>query len=301
MSNSMVPTVYQWIIQDVVEKMTRQFADMGVDESVMQELQQTWEAKLVATRVAPFPKPANSSTAEGAGTGVPVAGPAAAGSAYNGFNGASNGGEAAPHPYPPSAAANLAALAAVSTMSSAPQHLGGYRIQQTDGANDDDDLRSLPSSSTASMSTPEIDQFIERRWAEQRRTRPGKQRKSSQKKEDEIVAPSTSSLSAQAGSSISQDGSSATSSRKGKERMMVVSMGQVDGADDDDDDDDDPDDDNDGIGSDLDDDDSEEEEHDAEHMILCQYEKVTRIKNKWKCVLKDGIVNVNGKDYLFNK
>ncbi|KAJ3103445.1 transcription factor IIA subunit alpha [Phlyctochytrium bullatum] len=56
----------------------------------------------------------------------------------------------------------------------------------------------------------------------------------------------------------------------------------------------------DGIDSDLDDEDSEEEQ-DSEHIILCQYEKVSRIKNKWKCVLRDGIVNVNGKDYLFNK
>lgn len=39
----------------------------------------------------------------------------------------------------------------------------------------------------------------------------------------------------------------------------------------------------------------------TDHMILCQYEKVTRIKNKWKCVLKDGIVNINGKDYIFNR
>ncbi|KAF8507307.1 transcription factor IIA, alpha/beta subunit-domain-containing protein [Hysterangium stoloniferum] len=29
--------------------------------------------------------------------------------------------------------------------------------------------------------------------------------------------------------------------------------------------------------------------------------KVARVKNKWKCVLKDGMVHVNGKDYLFAK
>jgi transcription initiation factor TFIIA large subunit len=29
--------------------------------------------------------------------------------------------------------------------------------------------------------------------------------------------------------------------------------------------------------------------------------KVQRVKNKWKCVLKDGMIHVNGKDYLFMK
>jgi hypothetical protein len=29
--------------------------------------------------------------------------------------------------------------------------------------------------------------------------------------------------------------------------------------------------------------------------------KITRIKNRWKFHLKDGIMNINGKDYLFSK
>ncbi|CAF0785233.1 unnamed protein product [Brachionus calyciflorus] len=40
---------------------------------------------------------------------------------------------------------------------------------------------------------------------------------------------------------------------------------------------------------------------DTEHVIVCQYDKITRIKNKWKFHLKDGIMNINGKDYLFSK
>jgi len=77
-------------------------------------------------------------------------------------------------------------------------------------------------------------------------------------------------------------------------------IAQVDGEDDDDDDDLNYDD---NINSDLDDDDDDDndDENETEHLILCQYEKVTRIKNKWKCSLKDGIINVNGKDYLFQK
>jgi len=54
------------------------------------------------------------------------------------------------------------------------------------------------------------------------------------------------------------------------------------------------------LGSDLDDDDGDEEP-DTEHIVLCQYEKVTRVKNKRKANLKDGIMHINGKDYVFSK
>ncbi|CCH41131.1 TFIIA-alpha and beta-like factor, 1-like factor [Wickerhamomyces ciferrii] len=65
--------------------------------------------------------------------------------------------------------------------------------------------------------------------------------------------------------------------------------------------------DSDDINSDLDDSDEEdleddEDADDAEGMIiLCLYEKVLRVKNKWKCNLKDGVANINGRDYAFAK
>lgn len=54
------------------------------------------------------------------------------------------------------------------------------------------------------------------------------------------------------------------------------------------------------LGSDLDDE-EEDEEPDTDNIILCQFEKVTRIKNKRKCTLKAGVMHLNGRDYLFNK
>lgn len=36
-------------------------------------------------------------------------------------------------------------------------------------------------------------------------------------------------------------------------------------------------------------------------VLTVIYLKVARVKNKWKCVLKDGMVHVNGRDYLFAK
>ena len=35
--------------------------------------------------------------------------------------------------------------------------------------------------------------------------------------------------------------------------------------------------------------------------VLCLYDKVQRVKNKWKCVLKDGVANIDGKDYVFSR
>jgi len=61
------------------------------------------------------------------------------------------------------------------------------------------------------------------------------------------------------------------------------------------------------INSDLDDSDTGDEEEADEggagdsDIVFCTYDKVARVKNKWKCILKDGMIHVNGKDYLFAK
>ncbi|KAI0804351.1 transcription factor IIA, alpha/beta subunit [Xylaria sp. FL0064] len=97
---------------------------------------------------------------------------------------------------------------------------------------------------------------------------------------------------------------------KGKTVSSQISSGnsgpsRFDGPDDDVKEEDDLEDDEDAINSDLDDpDDNVEENEDDEEggqIMLCMYDKVQRVKNKWKCVLKDGVLNVNGKDYVFHK
>lgn len=61
-------------------------------------------------------------------------------------------------------------------------------------------------------------------------------------------------------------------------------------------------DDEDAINSDLDDPDDdaivrEEEDDDAGGQIMvCTYDKVARVKNKWKCTLKDGVLTTGGKE-----
>ncbi|KAL1903574.1 transcription factor IIA subunit alpha [Sporothrix stenoceras] len=88
----------------------------------------------------------------------------------------------------------------------------------------------------------------------------------------------------------------------------ATSIAQLDGIDDGDDEDVKADilDDEDAINSDLDDpeDDREDDDDDDDVMgpiMLCVYDKVQRVKNKWKCTLKDGVLTVNGKEYVFHK
>lgn len=52
---------------------------------------------------------------------------------------------------------------------------------------------------------------------------------------------------------------------------------------------------------DLDDLEQEEEEPNTQHLILAQFDKVTRTKSRWKCILKDGIMHLHSRDILFNK
>jgi transcription initiation factor TFIIA large subunit len=61
------------------------------------------------------------------------------------------------------------------------------------------------------------------------------------------------------------------------------------------------------INSDLDDSEdelnsgAEDEDEEGGMIMLCLYDKVQRVKNKWKYILKDGVANINGKDYVFSK
>lgn len=92
-----------------------------------------------------------------------------------------------------------------------------------------------------------------------------------------------------------------------KNHKKLKKLNQADGNDDDDDDDDDDIfNDSDDINSDLDDglesEKSDDEDGDQEGQImLCLYDKVQRVKNKWKSNLKEGVANIDGRDYVFQK
>ena len=125
----------------------------------------------------------------------------------------------------------------------------------------------------------------------------------------------------------------AKSKKRQRKSKSSASFPQHDGPGSDDDDEDSKDNvkdeelDEDAINSDLDDpddglNDEEDDEETMGHIMLCMYDKVQRVKNKWfvspysypsfrsihfanmndrKCVMKDGVLTVNGKEYVFHK
>uniref|UniRef100_A0AAX7UQG8 General transcription factor IIA, 1-like n=2 Tax=Pseudocrenilabrinae TaxID=318546 RepID=A0AAX7UQG8_ASTCA len=40
---------------------------------------------------------------------------------------------------------------------------------------------------------------------------------------------------------------------------------------------------------------------DTDNVIVCQYDKIHRSKNRWKFHLKDGVMCYGGRDYVFSK
>ncbi|KAL9117179.1 MAG: hypothetical protein Q9187_006288, partial [Circinaria calcarea] len=97
----------------------------------------------------------------------------------------------------------------------------------------------------------------------------------------------------------------------GQAAAQTPRVSQLDGPDDTDEDDktgikSDIEEDEDAINSDLDDPDDnvvDENEDDTQQgqIMLCTYDKVQRVKNKWKTTLKDGVLTTGGKEYVFHK
>ncbi|EXJ87251.1 hypothetical protein A1O3_04210 [Capronia epimyces CBS 606.96] len=81
---------------------------------------------------------------------------------------------------------------------------------------------------------------------------------------------------------------------EGPSTTPSLTRAQADATGDDEDDEEDED----AINSDLDDPDelaaNEEDGENTDQVMLCTYDKVQRVKNKWKCTLKDGIFRVGG-------
>eukprot|EP00029_Vermamoeba_vermiformis_P005036 TRINITY_DN1636_c0_g1_i1.p1 TRINITY_DN1636_c0_g1~~TRINITY_DN1636_c0_g1_i1.p1 ORF type:complete len:356 (-),score=88.13 TRINITY_DN1636_c0_g1_i1:75-1142(-) len=81
------------------------------------------------------------------------------------------------------------------------------------------------------------------------------------------------------------------SAKKGNKRAKVVDEGLGDDEELNSDDDE--------LGSDLDDD--EDKEPETDNIVICLFEKVTRVRSKRKAALRDGVMHLNGRDFLFQK
>ncbi|KAJ7170749.1 transcription factor IIA alpha/beta subunit [Mycena crocata] len=245
MSNKIVPSIYRSVIDDVIAAIRPAFDEFGVADDVLDELQNKWEMKVIASRVAEFDP------------GTPAHHP------YPAQARAAQHYTAAPSYIPPSAAQQRAPVKPEPIdpryALAAPQYalpplpgpqLGGlvfpaglnhahlYRLPQTDGPSEEDD--------------DEDDDEDDGRPAG--------------------YAPRT------AHPSLPQP--------------TPKTETEADPAE--------------AINSDLDDSDTENEEDPDDagpetDIVFCTYDKVARVKNKWKCVLKDGMIHTGGKDYLFQR
>ncbi|KAI9298969.1 hypothetical protein K502DRAFT_339057 [Neoconidiobolus thromboides FSU 785] len=306
MSNTVVPTVYGHIMKEVLNNAQKEFEENGIDLTVLQELEKLWETKLSNSNVADFnafvPRVISTSNPAPPGPGEDTYSkyydtistqertyPQASNSTSISYSSLME-----PHPNVENyAAANLANLVNVNNTSSFPSH--------SNSAVTNDDLftkRSAPApykpdyhnySQDASFSNNNSEYYKDSKPTINRLPQlDGANDLPGMKNEKNINEDK-----------VSREEADKILNKKIMEKYGNKNLNQLEGEGGEDDEEDDA------INSDLDD--SEEDEGEdgdkdsAEHIILCQYDKVSRTKNRWRCNLKDGIILVNGKEYLFSK
>ncbi|ODV93277.1 hypothetical protein PACTADRAFT_5062 [Pachysolen tannophilus NRRL Y-2460] len=276
MSNPETANIYQSIIEDVIAESRQDFEDSGIDEATLQDLRKIWMQKLAQSKVADFPW---VNAKEDNGQLPPQASPGASqGSAGNfsldhadsNTNGTNNNSSSLQinlnHPEPtisPDVAAALQYPSAISSSAGNQEDTGLILPGGGRVVNQSDGAFEI----TFDVDNNDSEQNEEALKFMKRLQRKNKKRQHMKKKRIAQV-----------------DGLYSS----GEEDEDDVNIGSDD------------------INSDLDDDEdslnSDEENEDQEgNLMLCLYEKVARVKNKWKCNLRDGIANVNGKDYTFQK
>ncbi|CAA7261803.1 unnamed protein product [Cyclocybe aegerita] len=309
MSNKIVPSIYRAVIDDVIQAIKPEFDEYGVAEDVLAELQHKWESKVIASHVAEFENPAQ-----------PVSAPSATHPATVAAAQAATHHHAYPphpihmHPHYAAAAQHNPYMTAAAAASSQPtvkaepvdnryilnntvpyaipslpgpsltagrqlpppaplaQHLGGQTGVISFGRN------GQPQPAIAARSYLPAAQ---------------PQQQQQQSRIPQVDGPSE--------SSGDEDTPSPPPSGVFAPRSAHPSLPQppqpkqpavIDSE---------------AINSDLDDSDSDVGSDDEEggagesDIVFCTYDKVARVKNKWKCTLKDGMIHINGKDYLFAK
>ncbi|KAJ1648186.1 transcription factor IIA subunit alpha [Coemansia erecta] len=296
MSNSIVATIYRYVIDDVVRNVHADFEGHGVDTSVLEELQRSWEAKIIQSRVASFP--GEDADEHSAGRPNMHAYPYVHDTNGNNINSAASLASIINNPesMAPSAA-SLASLA----QSGRNQLLleddddadadHSHYIPQNDGSAD-----TLVDASSTSFSGTEAadvtDDSALARWNALKKSR----RLEYMRDRETALQQLDGAYDDEKDEDENYDGAGSAANPANNGNNNNNNDSTADGPAEDLDD---------IINSDLDDsddeDDGEGDGEDTEHIVLCQYDKVTRSKNKWKCVLRDGIMLINGRDYLFQK
>jgi len=312
-----VGKLYQSVIDDVMTGVRDCFLDEGIDEQVLQELRMLWESKLIATK-----------STEPINTGNEASGSNGTQSAHKPPSQPSNRSALLQSNNPVVRSDPTAVVPIQITMPRQPTDPPGQQ-QKTITIN-------VPASSIHSnklqeiLSLPAI-QAILNLPEEQAGIQLQEQVNAHLKGAPEFDRGSGFSESVIMRSAGSQPSVITSQQRPGQAHgnyNILQSDGEIgirDSSDDEDEDDDDDDD----LDDDIDDKDDEKEEepedegqdeeplnsgddvsdaedsndklYEVDNVVVCQYDKITRTRNKWKFHLKDGIMNLNGKDYVFQR
>ncbi|KAJ2079570.1 transcription factor IIA subunit alpha [Coemansia sp. RSA 988] len=282
MSNTIVAAIYRYVIDDVVGNVQADFEGHGVDTSVLEELQRSWEAKIIQSRVASFPNE------DAIGMGYQHA-------VRHNTSADQNTGSYASYQHASAEAANVNSAASLASIINNPESTAPSAAS----------LASLAQSGRGQL-LEDDDDAVASGDADLRRRYPRYGDGDIPQNDGAADSPPPQRM---------NDSDALAKWQALRDARRAAALPQVDGAYDDDEEDTGragngigdapkvelP---EDAINSDLDDSEDENDDDeggDTDHIILCQYVKVTRSKNKWKCVLCDGIMLINGRDFLFQK
>ncbi|KAK4872142.1 hypothetical protein RN001_016266 [Aquatica leii] len=319
--------IYQDVIEDVIQGVRDLFLEDGVDEQVLQELKQTWEAKLLASKAVH--SQIELENKQGMRKGADIT---------NGANGFPKPQHQLPkqvvppnnHVQTPIAQVVENKLVPIQiTLPAQPGSDSGQRvltIQVPASALQGNQLHKVLTGPviTATMSLPQplassvLQQHVNAALSSQQQAVTiGSIVNKSVIQTDGVIDSSSS----EDELDTNQPGSSLY-----LPNLSLKNIKQIDGARDTSDDDDEASEDeevSDEVDDDKDEDEQEMEEggpeeeplnseddvtdedpsdlFDTENVVVCQYDKITRSRNKWKFHLKDGIMNLNGEDFVFQK
>ena len=303
-----VSKVYQSVIDDVINNVRETFLDDGVDEHVLQELKSTWESKLMQSKAVENPQ---THPLAQQGISVYVNTPVM-------YKAVPKGMQAIPM----TAAGQQATLALPANVPLVYQKLpttASSQPQQYTTFQQPHQYVQQPSTQTVLQSQRPKDQesssngqsqpsaIIQVDGASNNIVR-------NETKQKDVCEPSTS-------SAPSYKSPRGKTSFKCKLHQVDGGMDSSSSDDDDDEDDEEEDDDEDDEEEDdeaegkdssgvveeplCSDDDGTDEDpvelFDTDNVVVCQYDKIHRAKSRWKFTLKLGIMNLNGKDMVFQK
>jgi len=279
------PAIYRSVIDDVITNMRSDFDDYGVSDEVLSLLQDKWETKIIASGVAEFePPPQPPPPAQPHYNPIPTGQqhhPQAHGYSLPPVHHTFVKTEPVDRPYV--------------SLAPHPQQMQQYMLPPMKGRPAGQSVLALPRGAPparpASQTSPpnkigtpsgggnggRIPQLDGPSYSSESKAEP-----------PPILGPRIPQVDGPASTASSSEGDSPSAS--GSPAKSQQATGEE-------------------INSDLDDSDSENDNgddvagsgHPDQDIVFCTYDKVARVKNKWKCTLKDGMIHVNGKDYLFAK